>query len=126
MPNRGPSKQDKVECFDLSAGLCHICKKPIDPLKEKWDAEHLIPRKLGGANKWPNLRPAHRFGCHSEKTKKDVKNIAEAVRRRAAHIGAKPEPKRPIKSAGFPKHEKQRIEKPTLPRRDIFSREVLR
>lgn len=44
--------------------------------------------------------------CHLEKTKVDVKVIAQAVRREARHIGAH-RPKAKIKSAGFPKKERQ-------------------
>lgn len=105
----------RVECWDKSGGICHICRLPIDPRKEKWEAEHVIPLALGGAKAWPNLRPAH-VDCHKEKTAQDKGDIAKAIRRRAADIGARPAPVRKIASRNFSQSEKaaRRQAKPKL------------
>jgi len=58
--------------------------------------------------------------CHAPKTKIDVKNIAEAKRREAKHLGIK-RPKQTIKSAPFPSPPKsQRPAKGPLPPRAIY------
>lgn len=58
--------------------------------------------------------------CHAPKTKIDVKNIAEAKRREAKHLGIK-RPKQTIKSAPFPVSPKsQRPARPSLPPRAIY------
>lgn len=46
--------------------------------------------------------------CYAEKNPADAKAIAQAKRREAKHIGAKPAPTRPIQSAPFQKAEKDR------------------
>lgn len=101
--NKRPTitKAQRVECWDKSGGICHICRVVIDPRKQKWEAEHIIPLGLKGGKTWPNLQPAH-VDCHKVKTAKDKGDIAQAVRRRANDIGAKGPPKGPpLKGRGF-------------------------
>ena len=60
--------------------------------------------------------------CHrgpDGKTAEDVAKIAKAKRVEARNAGIK-RPKQTIRSAGFPKSEKQRIGKPSLPPRNLF------
>jgi hypothetical protein len=59
--------------------------------------------------------------CHAPKTKIDVKNIAEAKRREAKHLGIK-RPKQTIKSAPFPAIGRPASQqcKPLPPRRPLY------
>ena len=57
--------------------------------------------------------------CHKSKTKKDVKDIAEAKRREAKHLGIK-RLKQTIPSPGFPKAPKPAPKQP-LPPRSMFA-----
>jgi len=67
-------------------GLCHICGKRINPVRDEWEVEHTVPIALGGADFGPNVRPAH-SACHAAKTQADVKQIAKAKRVAAKHEG---------------------------------------
>lgn len=63
---------------------CHLCSLPIDPAREKWDAEHVIPFANGGTE----IRPAH-TACHKPKTARDASEIAKGKRIRDYHFGIK-------------------------------------
>lgn len=64
---------------------CHICGYLIDPAREPWDCDHVLPVTFGGSNEDPeNLRPAH-VKCHIAKTKKDVARNAKSRRIRDKH-----------------------------------------
>lgn len=69
--------------------LCHICGLPIDPVRMKWELDHIIPLASGGSDDDENLAPAH-AKCHLEKTVGDVGLIAKGKRMRAKHLGTKP------------------------------------
>ena len=67
---------------------CHICKSPVDPVGgDLWDAEHVTRRALTQSDALEEIRPAHRKGCHSEKTKADNKATAKGKRIRDKHFG---------------------------------------
>lgn len=117
---RSLTKRQREDCFDAAGRVCHICKLPIDPLKDRWEAEHIIPRALKGADTYPNLRPAHKR-CHDEKTKADIPAIAKAVRVAQRHVGIT-QPKGTIKSAGFPRSKADRPPKQPLPPKQLYTR----
>jgi hypothetical protein len=55
----------------------------IDPVRERWDAEHTSPHANGGTD----VRPAH-VACHRIKTStQDVPAIAKGKRVRDRHFG---------------------------------------
>ena len=92
------------------------CEK-CGALAKKFQIDHINPDGLTGE---PTLENSMLLclACHSEKTKTDVKNIAQAKRREAKHLGANP-PKQKIQSRGFAKKErKPKMELP--PRRPMF------
>lgn len=89
-------------------------------LAKKWEIDHINPDGLTGQ---PTLENAKLLcqSCHGEKTKSDVKNIAQAKRREARHLGVRKRPT--LQGRGFTKYEKpNRIEKTVskLPRRNMF------
>ncbi len=68
---------------------CHICQEPIDPAREKWDAEHVIRRVLSNDDSTANVMPAHKDGCHKEKTARDISENAKGIRVRDRHFNIK-------------------------------------
>jgi len=76
----------RLRIFEAASGICHLCERKIQS-GEKWEAEHVRPLALGGADDESNLRPAH-LACHSDKTRSDAADIARAKRRKAKHVGA--------------------------------------
>lgn len=83
----------KIAIFVAAKGICHLCGGYIRG--KPWEAEHVIPLAMGGADDGTNMRPAHK-ACHASKTAEDVADIARAKRREAKHIGIK-------KRSSFPK-----------------------
>lgn len=88
MTRRRISTRLRISIFTDAAGLCHICGRPIDGTRERWEVEHIIPLALGGADDAGNMRPAH-TRCHRSKTTEDVGRLAKAKRQEARHLGAK-------------------------------------
>ncbi len=111
--HRAPQKV-RLRVFDRVGGKCHLCGQPIQT-GQKWDLDHVVALINGGENVESNLHPAHRK-CHKDKTAADVAEKARIAGIRAKHIGAHVAPKQKIRSAGFPKSPKQRVEKTPVPR----------
>lgn len=125
------SNKERARLFHLHEGVCHICKQKIDGTKEAWDIEHQIPRNMLGrhADTDENMQPAHRKGCHSEKSKRDAKNFAQAVRRAHRHMGAH-QASKPLQSgqslpgANPARRATSALSKPLPPRRGLYSSET--
>jgi 5-methylcytosine-specific restriction protein A len=89
------STRQRVECFEASGGVCHLCGGKII-VGEKWEVSHDTPLELGGEDTPENRKPAH-YRCHRAHTAAvDLPNIAKAKRREARHIGARAPSSRPI------------------------------
>lgn len=67
---------------------CGLCPSRIDPVREKWALDHIIPLAAGGTDDDSNLHPVH-VKCHTKKTANDVNRIAKINRVRARHLGTK-------------------------------------
>ena len=91
---RPSSSKSRRECFDANSKsdetgrvylVCHLCGTLIDPAKEAWEAEHVIPHAFGGTC----LMPAHEK-CHRVKTStQDIPAIAKSKRLSDKHYGIK-------------------------------------
>ena len=92
---RPSSAKARRECFDAHKRMddelgryyliCHICGSRIDPVREPWEAEHVVPHAFGGQA----LKPAH-YKCHKVKTSTvDVPAIAKSKRASDKHLGIK-------------------------------------
>lgn len=108
--------------FDREGGICHLTGVKIDPVRDAWDLDHAVALILGGqhreSNLFPVLREPHRRKSAAEVT---IKAKIEATRQK--HMGIK-RPAQTIKSAPFPKAEKSRGTKTSLPPRQLFAQEM--
>ncbi len=119
MTDRRPSSTKfRRECFDRNKWqdpitgrimlTCYICKLPLDPVREEWEAEHVKRRSLGHGNpellaeldKPENILPAH-AECHSPKTAQDVRENAKGKRSSAKHFGIERKRSKLRKPAGM-------------------------
>lgn len=74
---------------------CGLCPSTIDPVREKWALDHIIPLAAGGSDDDDNLHPVH-VRCHTEKTSDDLGRIAKINRVRSKHLGSKIKSGRPM------------------------------
>jgi len=119
-PRKPLTPRQRLALFEAHKGLCCICGLPIDYAKGFVD-EHIRPLGLAGSNDLDNRGPAH-IHCAAVKTEGDLAAIAKAKRVKAKAIGARPAPKRPMRSAGFPASAKRKANPtPGLPRRKLFA-----
>lgn len=99
------TKARRARIWERDGGVCYICGEKV-ALGEAWDVEHRIAWALSFDDSDDNLAVAHKDGCHSTKTKADVKSIARA-KRMAGETGQqarrKKENYRPIPSKPFDK-----------------------
>jgi RNA-directed DNA polymerase len=56
---------------------CALCKQNVSEL-DKLEADHLIPRALGGKDEYKNLQLLH-LHCHVKKTKGDLILIQKSL-----------------------------------------------
>ncbi len=85
-----------------------------------WTPDHIIALCNGGKNIESNLAPVIRGKTHKEKTESDLKTRAKIDANSKAAFGLKPETKRPIQSAGFPKKVRNTDKLPMLPPRGLY------
>tara|TARA_R100001244_G_scaffold2541_1_gene3953 strand:+ start:18547 stop:18891 length:345 start_codon:yes stop_codon:yes gene_type:complete len=104
MTRRRLTPRQRSAILAAHGGLCWLCKRPVGC---RWDVEHMVARALLGSETDDNLAPAHRT-CHRVKSSVDVREWAKALRAGAKHRGEK-RPKGTIRSAGFPKHLRKRM-----------------
>ena len=87
-------------------------------LAKRWEIDHVRPDGLLGEATIENAKLLC-TPCHDEKTKGDVKQIAQAKRREAIHLGVRKKPS--LRGSGFPKSAKAPKEALKLPpRRPMF------
>lgn len=89
------STRTRRKCFEFwrSSDNKMICQNPaccvvIDPVQDRWEADHEVVREHGGSDDPPNVRPLC-LHCHKEKTAKDAGRIAKARRQRDQNFGIK-------------------------------------
>ena len=97
MKRRSISAKERTEIFAAFAGVCHICGFEIDGGREAWQADHIIPLRLGGDDERgsANIQPAH-DACHSDKTREDVRHISKSKRMRQREMGIKKTVRNPL------------------------------
>ena len=87
-PTSRPSLTDKQrrELFEYHNGICHISKRKIDPIRDDWEIEHIIPRWAGGEDTKENMQPALQE-YHKEKTAVEAKQRSKSNRVINKHNG---------------------------------------
>ncbi len=104
--------------YERHGGRCHLSGIPI--AGKAWELEHVKPLHLGGRHAEDNLAPAL-VEAHRKKTAAEMKAKAKADRAAMDQSRARPAPKRPIRSAPFPKSGKRAANPmPGLPRREMY------
>lgn len=108
------TRAKRARIFLAAEGRCHICNFKIDATKQKWEAEHVKPLWLGGADDETNMRPAH-VACHARKSADEAPDRARSTSLRAAHLGIKRKPKgRPLpgtRASGIRKRMSGQVER---------------
>jgi 5-methylcytosine-specific restriction endonuclease McrA len=120
MPRKEFPKTVKVAVIKRATKDGIVFCEGCGALAKKWEIDHITPDGLFGEPTLENAKLLCQI-CHSEKTKKDVKNIAQAKRREARHLGVRKKPT--LMSRGFTKYEKPtKIDKSVfaLPRKNMF------
>lgn len=85
---RRNSAADRKRCFDDHAHgdpprlRCHACGWEMDPRRDRWEAEHIIPLAIGGTELAPICSP-----CHLAKTRRDIGEIAKSKRVASRALG---------------------------------------
>lgn len=90
MPNNRRSRTGKQRLAILEAhgSRCYLSGQAIDPMRDRWELEHVIPLAGGGSDDDTNLRPVL-AKAHLEKTRTDLARIAKGKRVTLKHLGAK-------------------------------------
>ena len=84
----------RLKVWERAGGICILCERKIDGVRERWIIEHIRALELGGADDLDNMGPAHE-ACALEKTRDDHHRAAQAKRQKIRHLGVH-EPKRPL------------------------------
>ena len=84
----------RLRAWEKAGGICVLCERKIDGVRERWIVEHIHALELGGPDELDNMRPAHE-ACAAIKTQDDHRRAAQAKRQKIRHIGAD-ESKRPL------------------------------
>jgi hypothetical protein len=77
----------RLKVWETTGGVCVLCERKIDGVRERWIAEHIRALELGGEDDLSNMGPAHE-ACALVKTQDDHCRTAQAKRQKIRHIGA--------------------------------------
>lgn len=114
-----PPPRVRLRIYDRANGVCHICNLPIKST-ETWHADHVHAIIAGGENREKNLAPAHAH-CNMAKAKVETKEKSVVAKKRQAHLGIKTAPQKPLQGRGFPKTDKPKTHRPSLPPRRMYA-----
>jgi 5-methylcytosine-specific restriction protein A len=100
-PDQAIPRRVKARIWLREGGRCYLTGKKIDPLKDAYEFEHVIPVGLDGSgHRESNIRLALK-DAHKAKTADDRGMISKADRLHAKHNGYWPKSKHPLKGRGF-------------------------
>jgi len=108
------SPRVRLAIWEKAKGICVLCERRIDGVRERWIIEHIRALELGGADEPENMGPAHEK-CAAAKTRNDHQRAAKAKRQKIQHLGAA-KTKRPL-PCGRQSRWKKRIDGTIVPRR---------
>ena len=108
------SPRARLAIWERARGICVLCERRIDGVRERWIIEHIRALELGGADEPDNMGPAHET-CAAAKTRNDHHRAAKAKRQKIQHLGAA-KTKRPL-PCGKQSRWKKKIDGTIVPRR---------
>jgi 5-methylcytosine-specific restriction endonuclease McrA len=108
------SPRARLAIWEQAKGICVLCDRPIDGVRERWIIEHIRALELGGEDKPDNMGPAHE-ACARAKTRDDHQRAAKAKRQKIRHLGAD-QTKRPL-PYGRQSRWKKKIDGTIVPRK---------
>jgi 5-methylcytosine-specific restriction endonuclease McrA len=86
-PRRKLTPRQRLKVWERTGGVCVLCERKIDAVRERWIVEHIRALELGGADHLTNMGPAHE-ACAVDKTRDDHRRAARAKRQKIRHLGA--------------------------------------
>jgi 5-methylcytosine-specific restriction endonuclease McrA len=105
-----------LRIYERENGICHGCQVSLKG--KRWEADHRPALVNGGENRESKIFPVC-TPCHKARTKKDVAEKADISRKKQKNLGIR-RPKGKLKSAPFPKPEKERKGREPLPPRKLY------
>lgn len=87
MKRRQRTGKQRLAICERHNWTCYLTGLRIDPVRDRYHLEHVIPLAGGGTDDDDNLRPVLAW-AHLEKTKKDLARIAKGKRIEQKHKGA--------------------------------------
>jgi 5-methylcytosine-specific restriction endonuclease McrA len=81
------SPRVRLAIWERAKGICVLCERRIDGVRERWIIEHMRALELGGPDEVDNMGPAHAT-CAQAKTRDDHQRAAKAKRQKIRHLGA--------------------------------------
>jgi 5-methylcytosine-specific restriction endonuclease McrA len=115
MARRKLTPAQKAEIVEQQGGVCFACSEPLDddPALGPTEYDHVIALALGGADEPDNICAMHQrcHRGHDGKTSQDIRMIRKADRQRRKHEEGRGRKRKgkPIKSAGFPKGLRKKL-----------------
>lgn len=87
-PRKPMSQMRRLRIWEAHKGVCILCNRKIDGVREDWIVEHVRALVLGGSDTDDNCGPAHE-DCRRVKDKVDLAGGAKAKRMKAKHLRIK-------------------------------------
>lgn len=117
MKRKRLSDKTKDEIVARQQWCCAVCGGPLE--EGNIDFDHEIPLDLLGKDDPDNLQAICRVPCHRDKTKADAKVIAKSRRIRRKNEGTWRKPKVKLRSRGFDKRFKKKLDGTVVPREQL-------
>lgn len=92
--------KQRLEIWFECGGICCKCRRKLRPAKDKWRADHILPRALGGATSVSNGQVLC-LDCDGIKTPQDIRRIRDADRAAKKHLGIGSERRQPWPKRAF-------------------------
>ena len=95
MSRKRRTPKQRIAICEAHGWICHLTGIKIDPVRDRWELDHVIPLTEGGSDDDDNLAPAL-ASAHLKKTVERAPIGAANRRKMYKHLGAKKKRSRPI------------------------------
>lgn len=85
-PRRKMTPGRALRIFEANKGICVLCSRPIDGVREDYFIEHPRSLGLGGSDDDAKLGPAH-YACKPAKDTSDAGSLKKARGVKRRHVG---------------------------------------